>query len=165
MILDAHQDAFRQAMRRVAATVMVVATGQAPHRSGLTATAVCSLTADPPQVLACLNASSSTCAAIREAGTFSVNMLPNHHRGLAECFSGAGNLHGDQRFAMGDWADDAPGSPILTDAVAAMACELRHAWQIDTHFIIIGAVQKLWLENEALPLVYRSGQFGTWAPM
>ncbi|WJF90867.1 flavin reductase family protein [Paraburkholderia bonniea] len=165
MILDSQQEAFRQAMRRLAATVTVVATGSAPQRSGLTATAVCSLTVDPPQVLACLNASSATCAAIREAGTFSVNLLPSHRQGLAECFAGVGNLHGDQRFARGDWTDETPGSPILHDAVAAMACELRSAWQVDTHFIMIGAVQKLWLASEALPLVYRNGQFGTWSPV
>ncbi|TAM26932.1 MAG: flavin reductase [Candidimonas sp.] len=77
MIPQANQDAFRQAMRRLAATVTIVATGQAPNRSGLTATAVCSLTANPPQVIACLNASSSTCSLIRETGVFSVNILPS----------------------------------------------------------------------------------------
>src|SRR3546814_4012568 len=97
MISATNQEAFKQAMRRLAATVTIVATGQAPHRSGLTATAVCSLTANPPQVIACLNASSSTCAHIRETGVFSVNILPNRHQAIAECFSGTGNFVGEQR--------------------------------------------------------------------
>ncbi len=162
MIPQANQDAFRQAMRRLAATVTIVATGQAPNRSGLTATAVCSLTANPPQVIACLNASSSTCSLIRETGVFSVNILPSWHQAIAERFSGAGNFVGEQRFQIGDWIEGAPGIPVLADAVASITCELRHAWEVDTHFILIGAVNNLRLSSEEAPLVYRNGHFGTW---
>jgi len=162
MISSSNQEAFKQAMRRLAATVTIVATGQAPHRSGLTATAVCSLTANPPQVIACLNASSSTCAHIREIGAFSVNILPNRHQAIAERFSGAGNFVGEQRFQIGDWLQAPPGIPVLADAVAALTCELRHAWEVDTHVILIGAVNSLRVASEEAPLVYRNGHFGTW---
>lgn len=162
MISQANQDAFRQAMRRLAATVTIVATGKAPHRSGLTATAVCSLTANPPQVIACLNASSSTCSSIREAGAFSVNILPSWHQEIAERFSGVGNFVGEQRFQIGDWVEEHPGLPVLADAIASVTCELRHAWEVDTHVILIGAVNSLRLSSEDAPLVYRNGHFGTW---
>src|SRR3546814_11898797 len=112
MISAPNQEAFKQAMRRLAATVTMVATGQAPHRSGLTATAVCSLTANPPQVIACLNASSSTCAHIRETGVFSVNILPNRHQAISECFSGTGHFVVAQRFKTVYWIHAPPGLPF-----------------------------------------------------
>lgn len=156
-------DLFRDAMRRLASTVTIVATGAAPQRHGMTATAVCSLTAEPAQVLVCLNAASGTCAAIRGNGRFSVNVLDADHAALAGRFAGAGHLSGDERFDDAQWCENEAGLPALERAIAVFSCELRHAWPIDTHVILIGSVSRLWLPHEAAPLVYRGGHFGTWS--
>jgi flavin reductase (DIM6/NTAB) family NADH-FMN oxidoreductase RutF len=154
---------FKHAMRRFAASVTIIATGRPEKRSGLTATAVCSLTAEPAQVIACLNASSSSCTAIREAGCFSVNVLHHAHQTLAQRFAGANNVSGERRFDVGDWIDAEPGVPILADASIAMVCKLRYAWPVDTHILLIGAVERVRVADEDNPLIYRNGQFGTWA--
>ena len=50
------EEAFRMGMRQLSAAVTIVTTGtDAQHRAGLTATAVCSVSADPPQLLVCVN--------------------------------------------------------------------------------------------------------------
>lgn len=155
-------EAFRQAMRRLAATVTIVATGKSPDRCGMTATAVCSLTVNPAQILTCLNAASSTCRAVRNNGRFSVNILDAEQKALAERFAGAGQLAGEGKFDDAEWLDDDTGVPILTRSVAVIGCEVKHAWPVDTHVILIGAVTRLWLQHEEPPLIYRDGRFGTW---
>lgn len=155
-------DDFRRAMRLMPASVTIVAAGAAPHRSGLTATAVCSLSAEPPQILACLNARSGTCRRIREGGLFSVNVLDQGHRALAEHFAGAGGASGEERFRFGDWREGPRGAPVLADCVVSLECVLVDAIPAATHFIMIGQVLDLKAAGPAGALIYRDGQFGTW---
>ena len=71
-------DQFRQLMRQHPAAVTVIATGAAPNRTALTATAVMSLSADPASIVCAVNRSSFTCAKIIENKSFSVNSLASH---------------------------------------------------------------------------------------
>ena len=66
---------FRACMRQVPGAVTVVTTVHEGTRGGLTATAVCSVSADPPQILVCVNRSSSAEAVIVAAGRFGVSFL------------------------------------------------------------------------------------------
>ena len=156
---------FRQAVRLLAAGVTVVATGTRPHRAGMTATAVCSLTAEPPQILSCLNADSGTCAAVLEQGRFSVNVLDDGHVELARRFAGmCGSQTGEDRFA-GTWLSGSLEVPVLTPAVAALECKLKGAQRIDSHFVLVGLVRQVWFAGTNSALIYRDGQFGTWVPL
>ena len=49
---------FRDAMARLGAAVNIITTDGAAGRGGITATAVCSVTDDPPTLLVCLNRTS-----------------------------------------------------------------------------------------------------------
>ncbi len=53
------RDEFRDAMARLGAAVNVVTSAGPAGRGGFTASAVCSVTDDPPSLLVCLNRSSS----------------------------------------------------------------------------------------------------------
>lgn len=162
---NAGSDAFRRAMRLLPASVTVVATGSTPCRAGLTATAVCSLTAEPPQILACLNAGSATARRIGETGLFSVNILDARHHHLARHFAGAGGASGEQRFAHGAWDEGPGGTPILRDAVVSLECRLAETVPSATHLILIGRVLDVRCEGAAGSLIYRDGQFGTWTAL
>ena len=159
---NAGADAFKRAMRLLPASVTVVATGTAPHRAGLTATAVCSLSAEPPQILACLNAGSATARRIREAGAFSVNILDASHHLLASHFAGAGGTSGEQRFVHGTWDEGPGGMPILRDAVVSLECRLAETVPSATHLILIGRVLDVRCAEAGASLIYRDGRFGTW---
>ena len=50
---------FKEAMSRVAGAVHIVTTDGPAGKAGFTATAVCSVTADPPTLLVCVNETSS----------------------------------------------------------------------------------------------------------
>ena len=53
------KDAFRNAMSVLASAVNVVTTDGPAGRAGFTATAVCSVSDEPPSLLVCLNRSAS----------------------------------------------------------------------------------------------------------
>ena len=78
---------FRACMRQVPGAVAVVTTVHAGARSGLTATAVCSVSAEPPQMLVCVNRSSSAERVIAAAGRFGVSYLSGDHQTVADAFA------------------------------------------------------------------------------
>lgn len=160
--LAPNADEFVRAMRNIASTVTIVATGAAPDRNGMTATAVCSLTATPPQMLACLNAASSTTAAILRNGIFSINLLGSHDSTLAARFAGRHGHTGEQRFQRELWSPGDHGSPILENALVSVECSVQQSMTVDTHVLIVGTVLSIKGDNLFAPLLYGDGQFGGW---
>ena len=154
---------FKLAMRRLAAGVTLVTTAGRGGRAGLTATAVCSLSADPPRLLVCVNRDSAPNRAIASAKRFCVNVLGTRHRALALRFAGATGVQGEERFAKGTWTVGTSGSPVLADALASFDCTLVEAIQSGTHTIFVGAVNAVETHAKGAPLLYASGAFGTLA--
>jgi flavin reductase (DIM6/NTAB) family NADH-FMN oxidoreductase RutF len=151
---------FKNAMRRLAAGVTIVATaGRKGERSGLTATAACSLSAEPPRILVCVNRDSTPNAAISRAGRFSVNVLGTRHKALALRFAGATGVQGEERFGRGEWISAATGAPVLADALAYFDCTLVDAIQSGTHTVFIGEVRAAHARKNGAPLVYAAGTF------
>ena len=150
---------FKHAMRRLAAGVTIVTTKGRGGRAGLTATAVCSLSADPARLLVCVNRDSAPNAAIAAAKRFCVNVLALRHRSLALRFAGATGVAGEDRFAQGKWGSAATGSPVLLDALASFDCMLVDAVQSGTHTIFVGEVQAVSARTGGTPLLYAAGAF------
>ncbi len=132
--------AFKQAMRNLAGGVAVVATGQGNDRSGLTVTAVTSVSVEPPCLLICVNKSSASHDLIIANGTFAVNLLGSQHEQLAMRFAGAGGVTGLDRFDLGTWESGPTGSPMLADAICSMDCELLIHQSVGSHGVFIGRV-------------------------
>ena len=82
--LEAH---FRQAMRRVASTVNVITicVGGAPM--GITATAMSSISVDPPSLLVCINRTSSMHGSMEDVSHFRVNVLHRDQQEMARMFA------------------------------------------------------------------------------
>lgn len=158
-------DEFRAAMRLPATSVTIIAAGQESGRVGLTVSAVCSLSDNPPTVLACVNLRSWALPTIREARCFSVNFLSALQPSIAEHFAGRTGVHGAARFASGRWATLSTGAPTLSDALAVFDCELEHEHESTTHTILIGRVQAIQRNSAARPLIYASGAFGSPEPL
>ena len=89
---------FIQGMRQLASGVTLITTAHEGRRAGLTATAVCSVSAEPPQLLACINRRSETHRVIDQSGVFAINVLASDQQRLARIFAGAGDIYGDSRF-------------------------------------------------------------------
>ena len=81
-------DDYIAGMRRLAAGVTIVTARLGEVRAGLTATSVCSLTADPPGLLACVHREADAHALILESGRFAVNVLTPGASGAVRPFRG-----------------------------------------------------------------------------
>jgi flavin reductase (DIM6/NTAB) family NADH-FMN oxidoreductase RutF len=150
---------FRAAMRELAAGVTIVTAGREAARRGLTATAVCSVSTDPPTLLVCVNRDAEGHAAIMASRTFCVNVIAAEHRALAERFAGRDGARGADRFDVGEWRSLSTGAPVLADAVAAFDCHVIHAIDCGTHTVFLGAVTATTTSPERAALFYRAGAF------
>lgn len=146
-------------MRNIAGQVSIIATGEPGHRRGLTASAVCSLTDQPPTLIVCINRSAATHDLIISRGTFSVNALAAHQAAIAHVFSGMADVHGEQRFATGDWLVGATGIPILGTAVCRLECRLDEFKEASSHTVFFGHVVAGSASDDANALVYHRGSY------
>jgi flavin reductase (DIM6/NTAB) family NADH-FMN oxidoreductase RutF len=152
-------DDFRSALSRLAGGVCIVATGADGDRRGVTATAVCSVSAAPPTVLICVNLSTGTCRMIEDVGRFSINLLSEHDRLIAETFAGRNGKSGNERFEIGDWLNSpVTNVPILNDALATMECRVCDIVRRGTHAVFFGEVERV-VNGDYPPLVYQGGDF------
>ena len=148
--------AFRAAMRRLAATVTVISTRSDDGiRHGMTATAVTSVSADPPAVLACVNRSAALHAQLGLGHRFCINLLHRSQQRLSEVFSGA--AAGEARFDEGNWLSDDDGVPYLDGAQANIFCEIEAIHAYGTHSICIGRVTGAISRADVDPLIYQDG--------
>jgi flavin reductase len=148
---------FKTAMRQVASSVAVITARSGKLRNGLTATAVCSVAADPPTMLVCINRSASAEAIIAETGAFAINFLTEDQHRIARLFS-TSKLSPEERFAEGKWVSMTTGSPVLDGAVASFDCRVEDRVLSGTHHIYFGrVVAASSLDEEAL--LYRDGSF------
>lgn len=142
-------EAFRESMRHVASTVYAVTTIDSGNRYGILATAVSSLSFEPPSLLVCVNRSASLHDPLERAERFCINVLGLGNRDVAEHFM----LPDADRFAVGDWVDD-HGVPVLVSAQSSLVCRTVHRHEFGTHTIFIGELLAAKHREDATPLTY-----------
>jgi flavin reductase (DIM6/NTAB) family NADH-FMN oxidoreductase RutF len=148
---------FKLGMRQVVSSVAIVTSRSGRIRNGLTATAVCSVSADPPTMLACVNRNASAEAIIAESGNFAINFLTEDQHNIARLFSKS-KLDADERFGEGSWLSLVTGSPILDGAVASFDCEVEDRILSGSHHIYVGRVVAVTSTGQDA-LLYRDGLF------
>lgn len=153
---DALLDAFRDALRHVAATVYAVTTGHEGARFGIIATAVSSLSFDPPSLLVCVNRAASLHGPLRTAEMFAVNVLSPANRDVADCF--VRGKTGEERFAVGIWKEE-HGVPVLANAQSSFVCRIADRHDFGTHTIYIGELVAARHRHNARPLTWFDGRY------
>jgi flavin reductase (DIM6/NTAB) family NADH-FMN oxidoreductase RutF len=146
-------------MRELAGTVTVVTAGKGIDRRGLTATAVCSLSAEPPSLIACVHRLTGAHDAISRYRSFCVNVIGPEHVSLADRFAGRDGTTGIDRFAAGRWTVLETGAPVLEDAVAAFDCDLLDGMERETHSVFVGGVRAVRVAPRHSPLLYCTGRY------
>src|SRR5436309_13943635 len=144
-------------MRALAGAVNIITSMQAGHRYGMTATAVCSASADPPTVLACINRLATTHGAVAKSKAFCVNVLRAEDWELSTTFSGAQS--GEARFKSRDWTRLATSSPVLSDALALFDSRVVKKRAYGTHTICLGQVELVLFGKTGKRLIYSGGQY------
>lgn len=148
---------FKRAMRSVAATVNVISICVDGQPMGITATAVSSISLDPPSLLVCINRAASVHESMGGMSHFCVNVLHRDQEDIAQMFADR-----DQhalRFSSG-WDIDCAPAPRLIDAQARILCRRIDSHSFGTHSIFIGVVEEAEARDPVDPLVWLDGRFG-----
>ena len=159
--VDAGQ--FRIGMRTLAGAVNIITSAHGGHRYGMTATAVCSATAEPPTVLACINKLATTHAAVAKGKVFCVNVLRVEDWELSTTFSGGQS--GEARFKSRNWTRLATGAPVLVDSLVSFDCRVVKKLAHGSHTIFLGQVEQILIGQKGKPLLYSDGQYAKLASL
>lgn len=156
-------DDFRNAMRKLAASVHVVTTQHEGERGGLTATAVCSVSFEPMMMLVCVNRSVSCFDLIERAGKIAINILSSEDAAIGLQFGAPDQV--ESRFSQGDWTE-IEGMPKLASAAASIALNITSHQDVGTHRVYFGEVIAASVGGEdRTALLYADGAFGTTQPL
>lgn len=138
---------------------IITTTDDDGERLGVTASAVSSLSLDPPMLLVCLNTRLHTQDVLARTGRFGVNVLGKDDGDLAARFASSV----EDRFAgLGVRAGRA-GSPLLDRALAAFDCVVEEQVAGGTHRVFLARVVEA-IAREGTPLTYWRGGFGAFSP-
>ena len=146
------QQSFRDAMSKLAAAVNIITTEGPAGRAGFTASAVCSVTDEPPTLLVCLNRSASVYKFFKENMVLCVNTLGLEHQDLSGVFGGKKAL--EERFEQGNWSTLSTGSPVLEDASISFDCKIKLISSVGTHDILICEVLDIKHKPDCESLIY-----------
>ena len=148
-------DEFRNVIGHFASGVTVITAVHDERPYGTTASAVTSLSLEPPMMLVCLDRESQTGGVIVEEGRFAVNILGEDQADLAvrfatkapDKFDGVATTRGEY------------GDPLLADALATLECRVVEQTTGGTHIVFFGEVER-GSARAGAPLAYYRGQFG-----
>ena len=153
---DVDQQIFREAISLFATGVTIITASTPSGRAGMTASAVCSLSVDPVQLLVCINERLPTHSALVESRRFAVNVLGEGQSALARRFA----TPSEDKFD-GVPISECDGIPLLDVAIAHFVCDVHERFPGGDHSIFIGNVKQLSLRRGSRPLLYFASEFGS----
>lgn len=148
-------DEFRDVIGHFATGVTVVTALHDGRPYGTTASAVTSLSLEPPMLLVCMNKESATGAAMDASGQFGVNILEEGQADLAVRFA----TKASDKFDGVPTTTGAWGEPLLAEALATLECRVVERTTGGTHVVFFGEVEHAAARSGA-PLAYFRGRFG-----
>jgi flavin reductase (DIM6/NTAB) family NADH-FMN oxidoreductase RutF len=154
---------FREIMSTFPSGVAIVtASGEGGKPRGLTVSAFCPVSLDPPLVLVCIDRASNSLAAIQRSGGFTVNLLASGREELARRY--ASKAEDKFEGVATRRPQIAEAGPILVDdCIAYAACRVHSSVEAGDHFIIVGQVEEGEHRSGEVPLMYGRRIFTDWA--
>jgi flavin reductase (DIM6/NTAB) family NADH-FMN oxidoreductase RutF len=152
---------FRDVIRHLAAGVTIITSSVRGAPVGLTATAVCSVSATPPMMLVSVTSNSRTAVGIAETGAFAVHLLPHRARKHAEQFASRG-----EHFAEVQYSHlTEKRIPLLADVLGWFLCEVEQSLPAADHLVVVGRVVQCELkDSKPDPLLYFDRSYRRLAP-
>ncbi|MEO5580780.1 MAG: flavin reductase family protein [Gemmatimonadaceae bacterium] len=148
-------DAFRAVLGRFSTGVTVVtACGPDGRDQGMTVSAFCSLSLDPPLVLICIDHAASMHESLTNASHFVVNILREDQEALARRFSGTD----PNRFDGIGYSRGQTGLAVLDDALGCVECRVTAKHEAGDHDVFVGEVEFA-TASDGKPLLYYRGGY------
>lgn len=152
---------FRDVIRHLASGVSIITSSLQGEPVGLTATAVCSVSATPPTLLVSLTATSRTASGVAETGAFAVHLLQHDARRYAEQFASRGAHFEGLAYS---WSPE-KRIPLLADVMGWFLCEVEQSIPAADHVLSIGRVLQCELKDKRPdPLIYFDRSYRKLAP-
>ncbi|MER3409294.1 MAG: MFS transporter [Thermoleophilia bacterium] len=153
-------EAFKAAMRVLASGVVMVTARKGERLWGLTISACCSISANPPLVLISLARTASCLPAVLDTGRFGLSILRADQKGLAEL----GAIPGAPKYVDAFCEEREPGfrTTMIAGALAHLDCRVTATFEVADHALVIGAVERAVTEAELAepgPLLYFNRTF------
>jgi flavin reductase (DIM6/NTAB) family NADH-FMN oxidoreductase RutF len=154
---------FKSALGRFASGVTVVTIAAPEGDHGMTASAFCSLSLDPPLVLVCVKKGNTTHGLLESASGFGVNLLGADQVSISNRFAGWGFPEDQDK-----WADleitrgEVSGAPMIGGTMAQLDCTMWAAKDGGDHTIFIGQVENASSfgdRDDLAPLLYFAGKY------
>ncbi|MDQ3699030.1 MAG: flavin reductase family protein [Gemmatimonadota bacterium] len=155
MSLD--QATFRAVLGRFASGVTIVTARDASGLDhGMTASAFCSLSLEPPLVLVCVERIATVHPVLMAAREFVVNILAAGQEAVSRRFA----ERIDDRFTGIGFRRGVTGAAILHEALAHVECEMRDRHAGGDHTVFVGEVIAAEAREDGPLLYYRGGYAG-----
>ena len=150
-------DQFKGALRRWASGVAVLTTLREGGILGITVSSFCSLSLNPPLILACIDKKARSHGLISRHRAFAINVLRAGQERLSDLAAGHAGEHGNwlEGFAH---RKATTGAPILNDCLAWFDCSLETLHDGGDHTIFVGRVEAAG-HSEGRPLLYSDGDY------
>jgi flavin reductase (DIM6/NTAB) family NADH-FMN oxidoreductase RutF len=128
--------------------------------AGLAVGSFTSVSLDPPLVAFLVDRESTSWPRIRRAESFSVNVLAADQEHLCRAFA----VKGGDKFDGLHFRTGKSGAPIFDGVIAWIDCDIETVHAAGDHYIVIGRVRDLDVENSTLPLLFFQGGYGRFVP-
>jgi flavin reductase (DIM6/NTAB) family NADH-FMN oxidoreductase RutF len=127
---------------------------------GLTSNALCSVSAEPPLLLVCVDKRSNTLPALQHTRKFVVNYLAEGRGEMANLFASKE----PDKFKDVSWQPASNGMPWLhSDSISHAECSITQEIDAGDHVIFLGAVEDGQPPAPGTkPLMYFRRDYGTW---
>ena len=152
---------FRRVFGHFCTGVTVLTTIDEDGPAGFACQSFAALSLDPPLVLFCPQAGSTTWRRIGQRGVFGVNVLADDQRDLSRTFG----TRGDDKFAGVDWSPSPAGVPILAGVLTWAQCRVEAVHPGGDHVVVVGRVTALGECRDARPLLFHKGRYTSTAPV
>jgi flavin reductase (DIM6/NTAB) family NADH-FMN oxidoreductase RutF len=147
-------EALREAMRRIAAPVVVVTTEVGEGPRGATIGSFTSVSLDPPLVSFNVTRGTTLHHALGQADRFAVHLLAAEHAALAAHFA-LPELDGEAQFAPFPHRRFDDGSPpLLEGTLGVLVCRAESRFAAGDHSIFVGRVEAVLPGRDGAPLLY-----------
>src|SRR5262249_31527554 len=146
---------FRAALSQFASGITVVTTRDAAGKPlGLTVSAFCSVSLEPPLVLVSVDERSETHEGFKASGLFAVSVLAEGQDEVSQMFARGGR----KKFAAVPMQTGAHRLRLVPGALAHLECSVRAAHPAGDHTIYVGEILSLAV-RAGRPLVYHRGGY------
>jgi len=153
-----NSEALRKTMRQWTTGVCIVCSKNEIISHGMTVNSFTSISLDPPVITITLANNTRTCKLVNETGRFSISILKQNQKSIADRFSGK-DAEGTDRFINIETRILPGGLPAISDALAVLETRVIKKEEFEHSTLFIAEVTFSEIQVQGKPLVYHNREY------